>query len=815
MKNFSARAAHWLRPFSFLALLILPQLGRAQTYDFVGQLVDADRGEPIGGAEARTPDGKLLGTTQSTGRFELTVNNRRAHVIFSHPGYKDRDVDLSTLPDLIDAHITMESSVQELSEVTAYGTVKPYDPSQAHTIDELELLQGMRMDLNDDLRQLHGVAGMNEWTNDISVYGSRTQDVTHYLGESRIPSLRHLDFGFPGNESVINPRVLKSITVADNLARGPLDQGNASALVYELQDGDPEAIHGNLVLGSTNREATVTGYWGGRTFIFSGRYLDPNSLGTLGSQFFTTPKDARLNKSGQACNDTLQNCLSDPFQLTSGDLFLSTFRRDSLTGAFSRHSLIVLEDDYEVDQDLSDNLQNVVPVPLVKGFQGAWLYAYESVRPGPNGEWEWGFSWLNRNYNDAYRDTLPPTADAGDWNQTDNLNGYSLGGLGRNDKEGILSSKYSPNTKQFGAQTTYGVELEYFREARDYVDIGYGTAENAVNQALDRDLFTADAMYRLHWTLTHKNTLDASLGAAWSYNGPFEGKAPDALSPLPLASLRFTHPLNSDHKVYTEIATRQQVDIVPHGLNNIVAKATPSAEFKFGGDGMFGPTFRYAWSGYSRWYLDPELPEPDVFWNYTESHTSDFAFVDGGDLTLFYLPSHHFGMGTNASIINGDYHLEDGSYLPWQSNRSLDLSSNIRILPRSDSLLSFIFTYTVSDGAPLYAYTGLWDASQDRSTNMRTIEQNPETPEATRHRLDLRINLDLKSHWRPLESMRFFFEADNLFNNYDGTWLAWLGGENQRQRGWTRADPNGDLLPVVTRGLGLFIMFGLEGKLKI
>ena len=40
-------------------------------------------------------------------------------------------------------------------------------------------------------------------------------------------------------------------------------------------------------------------------------------------------------------------------------------------------------------------------------------------------------------------------------------------------------------------------------------------------------------------------------------------------------------------------------------------------------------------------------------------------------------------------------------------------------------------------------------------------------------------------------------------------------GANQRQRGWTRSSENGDLQPVVTRGLGFFIMFGLEGHLKI
>jgi len=207
----------------------------SQTYDLVGLVMDSERGEPVAGVEIRTLEGQKLGVSQSTGRFEVTVNNRRTHVIFRRQGYKDLEVDLGELPNLIDVEITMESAVQELGEVTTYATQHGHDPSQAQSIEELESLQGMRMDLNDHLRQMHGVAGMNEFTGDISVHGSRTGDVTHYLGRSRIPSLRHLDFGFPGNQSVLNPRLLKSVTLPDNPAKGPVNQGNASALVYVTQ----------------------------------------------------------------------------------------------------------------------------------------------------------------------------------------------------------------------------------------------------------------------------------------------------------------------------------------------------------------------------------------------------------------------------------------------------------------------------------------------------------------------------------------------------------------------------------------------------
>ena len=159
--------------------------------------------------------------------------------------------------------------------------------------------------------------------------------------------------------------------------------------------------------------------------------------------------------------------------------------------------------------------------------------------------------------------------------------------------------------------------------------------------------------------------------------------------------------------------------------------------------------------------------------------------------------------------------------MPWESNRTLDLVYNLRYLPRDDSLLSFIVTYGAQNGAPLYEYRGLWDPATQTTTGQRAVYQNTLYPTVSRQRLDARVNLDLKSAWRPLESMRFFFEADNIFSGFTQAWAAPLGGRNERRRGWTRSGLDedgvgrGTLQPVVTRGLGLFIMFGIEGKLKI
>jgi hypothetical protein len=148
------------------------------------------------------------------------------------------------------------------------------------------------------------------------------------------------------------------------------------------------------------------------------------------------------------------------------------------------------------------------------------------------------------------------------------------------------------------------------------------------------------------------------------------------------------------------------------------------------------------------------------------------------------------------------------------------LVANLRFLPRDDSLFSFIVTYGVQNDAPLYEHDSLWvvtnaPTDQGYATGRRAVHVNSGNRSVSRQRLDARVNLDLKSGWRPVESVRFFFEATNIFADFNDGIGGWLGGRNERRRGWTRDNAQGDLRPVVTSGLGLFLMFGIEGKLKI
>lgn len=808
-------------PSCLAALGLLAVPARAQTYEVVGLVMDAERGEPIANVRIELKSGKELGFTKSNGRFEITVNSSSAVLVFKRHTYKDVELDLGEKTELIDLEVTMESAVIELaSKDTVARRGSGRDPFGTHSMEELEKFQSMRIDLNDHLRALPGVSGMNEFTNDLSVWGSRTHDVTHYLGQSRIPSLRHLDFGYPGNQSVLNPRLLKSITVADNPAKGPSNQGNASAVVYDLQEGDPNNIHADMVFGTVNRELNMSGYWGGRTFLFSGRYLEPTFLSNLGEKFFTEPKEARLRRSGASGCDSTKTCreLKDPMDFSTLDFMASTFYRDS-TGAFGRHTFLGLDDSYSVNQDLSSTVEDAIPQTLVNGVQDAMLYSYEGLSVHSGGDLQYAFSLLARNREESFRDTLVTTDDAREGYEWYPINGGIRDNLlGKNDQEdmqGNLSLQWNSGSKLWGAAFGWGLDLEYLQQTRDFRDV-------AVNRPhdMEQDYALANGLFRLRWNLgtplagAGPATLDASAGAAVVYQGMGSGVDAGVEGVAPLASLRYSRPLSKTLNGFGEVAVRQNTAIEPTGYNRIDAKTTSSAEGKIGTHGTFGEHLQFTSSVYSRVYADPTLPVPEVHWNFAEQRVSDYAYASGVNATVGWTPSHHFGMGLNASHVQGDYHLEDGNFLPWESNRTLDLVTNLRILPRRDSLLSFIVTYTANNGAPLYEYLDLW-RSTGGSTESRYVTVSRQFETVSRQRTDVRINLDLPSKWRPLSNFRFFFEADNVFADVEDGWASWLGGRNERRRGWSRAVPNGDLVPIVTQGMGLFIVFGFEGKLVI
>jgi hypothetical protein len=601
--------------------------------------------------------------------------------------------------------------------------------------------------------------------------------------------MRHLDFGFPGNQSVLNPRLLKSVSIEDNLSRGPLNQGNSSALRYELQEGDPENITGDIVFGTINRELNATFYWDSTTFIASYRNLQPTFLGTLGKQFFTLPKETRIGETcpkGQICKK-----LEEPIEIGSQDGLLSVFNRRA-SGGFWRFLFLGMQDDFEIEEDVSGDFAVTLPIIVQRGQQSNLLLSYDGLAPFETGELVYSLTGMFENKENESRDTSDRD-DIRFYNPSGSANRNIMGLTTRKENTYTTNFAWTPLGSLLGYNYSYGVELNYVRASGKYRDF-----DSNPRAFPDVHYVTGNGLFRVDRAVRKTQKLQASVG--WH--------SVDVKGIYPLASARYTVPFGKIFSLYGDASLRQNTITTPTERNRISPVTTGSLEGKLGFNGNLGRAVNYAGAFYSRYYLEPTLPVPDVYWHYRERREADYAAVFGTSLNVAWEPVHHFAMNLNGSIVQGDYYLSDGTAIPWEANRTLDLVSNIRVVPRRDSLLSMIMTYTVNNGIPLYEYEIPLDRYDLLDIRERKISASRDYPEISRQRFDARINLNLKSKWKPLETAQFFFQGNNIFSIFDNEYVEWLGGKNQKQRGWTRLASGryGDLTPMLIRGIGFFWM---------
>ncbi len=774
----------------------------------VGVLQDSETGEPIPFAEINTLSGKTIGKTTGSGRFELEVETKELVLIFTRHGYTKETVDLADYEDLINLDLEMAPSAKVLSDKRAFGNKIRKRKKTGHTtIEETEQYSGMKMDLNDHLRQIPGVSGMTEYSSDISIFGGRTEDVTHYLGMNSIANMRHLDFGFPGNQSVINPRLLKSVHLEDNLSSGPIGQGNSSALRYELKEGDPEKITGDVVVGTTNLEGNVTAYWDSITFVGSLRGLSPNFLSNLGKQYFTVPKEVRSDRkcTGEQCST------GDPINMSTLDLLTSIYSNQGENG-YWRGFFLGAADYYQVREVLFPTSGKPELQVVQDGLQEDAVIAFEALSPMESGDLEYSFSVTHHENVDTTKDTSLSAVEYAFYGRSqDNQNDVKLKVMGmsqRTEQNYNSNWKWSPQAKVLNGYASYGVEMQYRVAGGAYKDL----AKNNSIELDDVKTLLTNGLFRLKWKLSRQSGLASSIG--WHSVG--------GERVLPIFSTRYNRKF-SNQNTYMDISLRENTRVEPTGFNKIEAYTTSSVGLKWGLEGAITKRLNYTSSLYSRYYYQPILPAPEVYWNYEEKNKADYAAVFGANLYMSWEPSHHFGVNMNGSIVQGDYYLENEGVVPWEANRSLDFVSNLRFVPRKDSAVSFIITYTVNNDVPLYEYKIEGDnravrpEPENKGPAYRTIRQSKLYPTVSRQRTDIRLNLDKKSNMKPLDYIRFFIQGNNIFASADDGVLKWLGGRNEKQRGWTRISrkvPLGDLTPIIIEGLGFFWMFGVEGHVS-
>ncbi|WP_375436961.1 carboxypeptidase-like regulatory domain-containing protein [uncultured Hymenobacter sp.] len=212
-----------------LVLLPLVTMGlistaQAQTRSVTGQVVRADKSEPLVGVtvvEKGTSNGI---STDAEGRFSLSVTgNQRVTRVISYIGYKSQEVQAAPDQARLDVRLAADAAALDEVVVIGYGTVKKRDLTgsvysvksddivQTPTHNAVEAIQG-RVPGADIVRS-SGAAGANST---ISIRGTRSINSAGSGQASSVDRngpLTIIDGFQGGNISDLNPNDIESIEV--------------------------------------------------------------------------------------------------------------------------------------------------------------------------------------------------------------------------------------------------------------------------------------------------------------------------------------------------------------------------------------------------------------------------------------------------------------------------------------------------------------------------------------------------------------------------------------------------------------------------
>ncbi len=780
------------RFFAFLCVL-LPAIAMAAPTTIIGTVLEAETDHPLSSVAIQYESGRALGETNGNGRFELTADSRSAKLVFIKDGFDTLHVSLEDFADLLDIIVVMHPNVRNLGESTVIGGgVKVEWPEPSHiSVEQLEDVSGMRFDIAELMTLIEGVSGQKDFSSALYYDGSRADEVGYHLGRLRIPNMRHLDIGFPGNLSVINSHMLKSIDIYDHYGEGPLGQGLATSVDYIPETLSGEDFEVDVSAGTTMREISIGGpslFWD--SFRFSFRYLDAEMLKNMGEKFFT---EFRRNSEGESSGKT-----SDSFDVTSYDMFAQLAGHDSLDNRWMLNG-VYSNDEYIIRQDTVVTADSTNSVDIIRGHRmyGVLGFEYQS---------RFGTSFhggvVREEASDTLRDTTGYRQDAVPENATF-IDGYEQ------EKTTFSAGLDKPFPGQlFGADLSGALLYEHHIVTRKWPDFS-----KTQKSEFHANVITGTS--RMTWKTQAQKTIFA-FGALADFDG--HGS--------PMVSLDVDRNLSAGtpgvsqgqgFRLFGNAAWRgdwhetwNDGELESNILTGSSAKL---------GLGYSEKRFSLSGHGFGRYYLNPELPTPLAYAHYRELSDADYAWVFGAAAKMEARTLHHFALAINLSSVYGEYSLSDGRSLPWEANSRLDMSTSIRYYPLKDSLFSLILSHHAGWHRPLYYYKIKSSNSTTETLGTREIYDYNEFTDL--FRTDIRANLDLPGHLFFFRKVRFYLEADNVFANLDVDALHFLGGDNARERSLVVQDSdkrssNGyKLVPFMAKGMGLYLQFGVEANFAI
>ena len=777
--------------FSFVLFVVVGVLAASPT-TVIGVVLEAESDLPIKDVAVSYQSGKRIGETDSRGRFELTVDSKNATLVFKKEGYDSVFVELQDFADLLDMVITLSTNVTNLGASTIIGDGEPikWEVERTVKLEKLEDAAGMRFDLTEHLSQMPGVSGQKDFSSALYYDGSRASDVAYHLGRLRIPNMRHLDVGFPGNLSIVNPHTLSGIEVHDHYGQGPLGQGLATSIQYIPEQTKGEwGLRGSA--GLTLQEVVLDApFFIWDSFRFAFRRLDGDMLKNLGEKFFT-----EFRKRNDDCSGDCKVKSSDPFDLSAFDIYAQLNGSDSLGNATWALRTLYSSDEYKVSQDTSSTYGAVNSIDIIEGSQSYLVIGAEYAS-------KFGTSFHAGLVRESLSDTLRDTTGFRTGKISDPTARSFIDGYSQTHTTLSAGADKNFNADIFGADLRGAILYEHHLVERSYPVPGG-------EESSDYQTGVLSGAVTLDWKNDYSEHM-ISVGAV--------ADAADHRA-LPTASFDMERNLSRTDTAFWRLFgnAAYRADWKHYfGDGDLTGRLESGTSLKLG----LGYRSKYLvaqFAGFGRFYFDPLLPLPKAFANYKDVTPIDFAWVTGASGSFEWKTSHHFSMAMNASSVYGEYELKGGKSLPWEANSRLDVVSHFRYYPRKDSIVSVILTHHAAWHRPLYYYA-IKPASDGKSGTRELKDYNKFTD---MYRTDVRVNLDLTKTKGFFRNARFYLELDNIFSKLDVGALRFLGSENGRERSWVARDKdkntaNGyDLVPFIAKGMGLFFQFGVEVQLGI
>ena len=777
--------------FCFILFLVVGALAASPT-TIIGVVLEAESDLPVKDVAVSYKSGKRIGETDSRGRFELSVDSKNATLVFKKEGFDSVFVDLQDYAALLDMVITLSTNVTNLGASTIIGDGEPvkWEVERTVKLEKLEDAAGMRFDLTEHLSQMPGISGQKDFSSALYYDGSRAGDVAYHLGRLRIPNMRHLDVGFPGNLSIINPHTLSGIEVHDHYGQGPVGQGLATSIQYIPEQTKGEwGLRGSA--GLTVQEVVLDApFFIWDSFRFAFRRLDGEMLKNLGEKFFT-----EFRKRDDDCSDDCKVKSSDPFDLTAFDIYAQLNGSDSLGNKTWALRTLYSSDEYKVSQDTSSTYGAVNSIDIIEGSQSYLVIGAEYAS-------KFGASFHAGLVREHLSDTLRDTTGFRSGKLSEESARTFIDGYSQTHTTLSAGADKDFNADIFGAGLRGAVLYEHHMVERSYPIPGG-------EESSDYQTGVLSGAVTLDW----KNEFSEHIISVGAVADAADHKA------LPTASFDMERNLSKTDSAYWRLFgnAAYRADWKHYfDDGDLTGRLESGTSLKLG----LGYRSKYLvaqFSGFGRFYFDPLLPLPKAFANYEDVTPVDYAWVSGASGSLEWKTSHHFSMAMNASSVYGEYELKGGKSLPWEANSRLDVVSHFRYYPRKDSIVSVILTHHAAWHRPLYYYA-IKPATNEKNGTRELKDYNKFTD---LYRTDLRVNLDLTRSKGFFRHARFYLELDNIFSKLDVAALKFLGSENGRERSWVARDndkntANGyDLVPFIAKGMGLYFQFGVEVQLGI